>query len=86
VSATFEAEVFVVKLAANTKATIGAAAGFELDPHNDGLDLALYHDGIKGTFEFMADFYLVEKIINYKTKNRKQGKRGMAIVRSLKGI
>lgn len=54
-SATFEAEVFVVKLTANTKATIGAVAGFELDPHNDGLDLALYHDGIKGTFEFMAD-------------------------------
>lgn len=57
VSATFEAEVFVVKLTANTKATIGAVAGFELDPHNNGLDLALYHDGIKGTFEFIADIY-----------------------------
>ncbi|HGG8844085.1 TPA: hypothetical protein ACJJXJ_005139 [Enterobacter soli] len=67
VSATFEAEVFVVKLAANTKATIGAAAGFELDPHNDGLDLALYHDGIKGTFEFIVD-------VNYKpgSDNKKQ--------------
>lgn len=55
VSATFEAEIFVVKLTANTKGTIGAIAGFEFDPHDNGLDLALYHDGIKGTFEFMAD-------------------------------
>lgn len=55
VSATFEAEVFVVKLTANAKGTIGAVAGFEFDPHDNGLDLALYHDGVKGTFEFMAD-------------------------------
>src|SRR5690606_10084796 len=62
VSATFEAEVFVVKLTANTKGTIGAVAGFEFGPHDNGLDLALYHDGIKGTFEFMAD-------VRYKTNN-----------------
>jgi hypothetical protein len=73
VSATFETEVFVVKLTANTKATIGAVAGFELDPHNDGLDLALYHDGIKGTFEFMADISFSgkdEDITKPKTENR----------------
>jgi hypothetical protein len=86
VSATFEAEVFVVKLAANTKATIGAAAGFELDPHNDGLDLALYHDGIKGTFEFIGCIINQVAIIKNNDQKRKQGKRGMAIVHSLKGI
>ncbi|WP_249360757.1 hypothetical protein [Citrobacter sp. wls714] len=55
VSATFEAEVFVVELRAEAEATIGAAAGFALDEHDNGLDLVLYHDGIKGTFKFSAD-------------------------------
>ncbi|WP_259349685.1 hypothetical protein [Enterobacter sp. RHBSTW-00175] len=74
VSATFEAEVFVVKLAANTKATIGAAAGFDLDPHNDGLDLALYHDGIKGTFEFIIDVYYKPGSDNKKQRPKKENK------------
>ncbi|MFA9594967.1 hypothetical protein [Citrobacter telavivensis] len=69
VSATFEAEVFVVQLTAKTSASIEAKAGVECDPHDNGLDLAFYHDGIKGTFEFMAD-------ISYKTggdgQNEKQ--------------
>jgi hypothetical protein len=37
------------------------------------LDLALYHDGIKGTFEFMADFSFSGKdegITKPKTENR----------------
>lgn len=55
VSATFEAEIFVVELKAEAEATIGAAAGFALDEHDNGLDLVLYHDGIKGTFKFTAD-------------------------------
>ncbi|MGK9176081.1 hypothetical protein KXR87_23220, partial [Yokenella regensburgei] len=55
VSATFEAEVFVVELRAEAEATIGAAAGFALDEHDNGLDLVAYHDGIKGTFKFTAD-------------------------------
>ncbi|WP_058668208.1 hypothetical protein [Citrobacter koseri] len=55
VSATFEAEVFVVELRSEAKATIDAAAGFALDEHDNGLDLVLYHDGIKGTFKFSAD-------------------------------
>lgn len=73
VSATFEAEVFVVKLTANAKASIGAVAGFEFDPHDEGLDLALYHDGIKGTFEFMADISRSEKD-NSSTKLKKENK------------
>ena len=64
VSATFEAEVFVVELKAEAEATIGTAAGFALDEHDDGLDLVLYHDGIKGTFKFTAD-------IVYKSGNNK---------------
>lgn len=55
VSAAFEAEVFYVELTFGAKAAIEASAGFELDPHDDGLDLAAFHDGIKGRFEFVAD-------------------------------
>ncbi|HCU0297695.1 TPA: hypothetical protein OUE56_004666 [Citrobacter sedlakii] len=55
VSATFEAEVFVVELKAEAEGTIGATAGFALDEHDNGMDLVLYHDGIKGTFKFTAD-------------------------------
>lgn len=73
VSATFEAEVFVVKLTANAKASIGAVAGFELDPHEDGLDLAMYHDGIKGTFEFIVDVSY-DSTSNKKQTAKKQGK------------
>lgn len=67
VSATFEAEVFVVELRAEAEATIGAAAGFALDEHDNGLDLVLYHDGIKGTFKFSAD-------IGYKVGKNKKDK------------
>ncbi|EAW1040385.1 hypothetical protein BJK63_22650 [Salmonella enterica] len=55
VSATFEADVFVVTLHAEASASIEAKAGFGFDAHDDGLDLALYHDGIKGIFAFKAD-------------------------------
>ncbi|WBM68870.1 hypothetical protein OH773_11690 [Buttiauxella sp. WJP83] len=55
VSVAFEAEVFVVQLTAKAEGTLGGEAGFALDPHDNGLDLVLYHDGIKGTFEFIAD-------------------------------
>ncbi len=55
VSATFEANVFVVQLTAEATASIEAKAGFGFDSHDDGLDLALFHDGIKGKFEFKID-------------------------------
>lgn len=55
VSATFEAEVFVVELEAEAEGSISTTAGFALDKHDNGLDLVLYHDGIKGTFKFAAD-------------------------------
>lgn len=55
VSATFEAEVFVVDLKFGAEGAITATAGFELDQHADGLDIAGFHDGIKGSFEFAAD-------------------------------
>ncbi|MBF7995018.1 hypothetical protein [Rahnella laticis] len=55
VSAAFEAEVFSVQLTFGAKAAIEASAGFELDPHDKGLDLAAFHDGIKGRFEFIAE-------------------------------
>lgn len=55
VSAALEAEVFFVELTFGAKGAIEASAGFELDPHDNGLDLAAFHDGIKGRFEFVAE-------------------------------
>lgn len=56
ISAAFKMEVFWADIALNTSGKLATAAGFELDQHDDGLDLAGYHDGIKGYFEFVADF------------------------------
>ncbi len=55
VSAAFEAEVFFAEINVGTKGSITTAAGFELDQHDKGLDLAGFHDGINGSFEFVAD-------------------------------
>ncbi|WP_330986271.1 MULTISPECIES: hypothetical protein [Enterobacterales] len=55
VSATFEAEVFVVEFKAQAEGAILSEAGFALDPHDNGLDLVLYHNGVKGDFKFYAD-------------------------------
>lgn len=64
VSAAFEAEVFFAEISIGAKGAITTAAGFELDQHDDGLDLAGFHEGIMGSFEFVADI------------NRKKGKKG----------
>ena len=55
VSAAFEAEVFFAEINVGTKGSITTAAGFELDQRDKGLDLAGFHDGINGSFEFVAD-------------------------------
>lgn len=72
VSATFEANVFVVQLTAEATASIEAKAGFGFDSHDDGLDLALFHDGIKGKFEFKIDVSHGE--VDEKERGRKRAK------------
>lgn len=63
VSAAFKAEVFFAEISLGTEGAISTAAGFELDQHDDGLDLAAFHDGIMGRFEFVAD-------VEYSDKNQ----------------
>ncbi|EFM3268530.1 hypothetical protein N3R44_004773 [Escherichia coli] len=55
VSATFEAEVMCVELSLGAEGSIEAKAGFEVDSHDDGIDLVGYHDGVKGYFAFSYD-------------------------------
>lgn len=65
VSAAFEAEVFFAEINIGAKGSITTAAGFALDQHDKGLDLAGFHEGINGCFEFVAD-------VRYKNGNNKK--------------
>ncbi len=55
VSATFETNVFVVKLKSEVGASIEAKAGFGFDKRDDGMDLVLFHDGVTGAFKVKVD-------------------------------
>ncbi|HCU3339482.1 TPA: hypothetical protein OUS78_003406 [Escherichia coli] len=55
VSATFETNVFVVKLKSEVGASIEEKAGFGFDKRDDGMDLVLFHDGVTGAFKVKVD-------------------------------
>lgn len=56
VSAAFETKVLFVEVAMKAEGKVKTAAGMKLDPHDDGIDLVGYHDGISAEVALVGDF------------------------------
>ncbi|WP_240345645.1 hypothetical protein [Pectobacterium brasiliense] len=55
VSQSFETKVLFLEIALKALGVLKTEAGMKLDPHDDGIDLVGYHDGIKAEVALMAD-------------------------------
>lgn len=55
VSTAFETKVLFVEVTLNAEGRVKTEAGMKLDPHDDGIDLVGYHDGIKAEVALLAD-------------------------------
>ncbi|MEH0833444.1 hypothetical protein [Pectobacterium cacticida] len=56
VSAAFESRVLFVEIALKAEGKLKTEAGMKLDPHDNGIDLVGYHDGIKAEVALVGDF------------------------------
>ncbi|WP_249647860.1 hypothetical protein [Pectobacterium carotovorum] len=56
VSQSFETKVLFLEIALKALGVLKTEAGMKLDPHDDGIDLVGYHDGITAEVALMADF------------------------------
>ncbi|RAX06643.1 hypothetical protein [Photorhabdus bodei] len=55
VNVAFKTHIMIVEVAIGVGGAIKTAAGFELDQHDKGIDLAGYHNGIVAEFEVAVD-------------------------------
>lgn len=55
VSTAFETKVLFVEIALKAEGRLKTETGMKLDPHDKGIDLVGYHDGIKAEVALLAD-------------------------------
>ncbi|MEK9497474.1 hypothetical protein V2H77_13580, partial [Photorhabdus sp. P32] len=58
----FKTHIMIVEVAIGVGGAIKTAAGFELDQHDKGIDLAGYHNGIVAEFEVAVDVKVNDKL------------------------
>ncbi|HAT1682919.1 TPA: hypothetical protein I8Y21_003629 [Klebsiella oxytoca] len=71
VSVAFETKVLFVEISLDASGKIKTEAGFKLDPHDDGIDLVGYHDGIVAEVALSADFKMDNGLDNTKSLDNK---------------
>ncbi|MQL50562.1 hypothetical protein GEA64_22575, partial [Photorhabdus khanii] len=61
INAAFKTHIMIMEIAMSAGGVIKTAAGFKLDQHDGGIDLAGYHDGIVAEIEVAADLEIKDK-------------------------